>query len=155
MKHVTIQFRKYHVTSPWISRQRSFLVPCRYRDSEIMEPKNCLPRTSSALPIKLHLLKDFPCPYSQEIEQFIWLELQLYVKLIKTFFCITQPPCCIDPKLHLIVCAMQSGTDLRGLFSIQSHFDTNGSLSIHIWSQFDTNWNQFDTNWGRFVAKVN
>ena len=81
MKHVTIQFRKYHVTSPWISRQRSFLVPCRYRDSEIMEPKNCLPRTSSALPIKLHFQKDFPCPNSQEIEQFIWLQLQWNILL--------------------------------------------------------------------------
>ena len=85
MKHFTIQFRKYHVTSPRISRQWSFLVPCHYRDSEIMEPKNRLPRTSSALAIKLYLLKDFTCPNSQEVEQFIWLELQLYVKLKRSF----------------------------------------------------------------------
>ena len=30
-------------------------------------------------------------------------------------------------KIVRIICAMQSGTDLRGLLSIQSHFDTNGS----------------------------
>ena len=93
MKHITIQFRKYHVTSPRISQQRSFLVPCRYRDSEIMEPKNRLPRTSSALPIKLHLLKDFPCPNSPEVEQFIWLELQLYVKLKRSF---------VSPSCHVV-----------------------------------------------------
>ena len=49
----------------------------------------------------------------------------------KTFFHVTcpGPPCCIDPKVHRIVCAMQSGTDLRGLHlfyvSIQNRLDTN------------------------------
>ena len=45
--------------SPRISQWRSFPVPCRYRDSEMMELKNCLPWTSSALPIKSHLIKVF------------------------------------------------------------------------------------------------
>ena len=30
-------------------------------------------------------------------------------------FRVSRPPCCIEPKVHRIVCAMQSGTDLRGL----------------------------------------
>ena len=56
------------MSSPRISREQSFLVPCRYRDLEITEPKNRLPRTSSALPIKIYLLKVFPCFNSQEVE---------------------------------------------------------------------------------------
>ena len=55
-------------SSPRISWKRSFPGPCRYRDSEITEPKNRSPRTSSALPIKIDLLKVIPCANSQEVE---------------------------------------------------------------------------------------
>ena len=39
--------------------------------AEIMEPKNRSPRTSSALPIKINLLKVFPCSNSQEVQKFL------------------------------------------------------------------------------------
>ena len=61
--HVVFRNRKINGSSseasPRIWQWRSFLVPCRYRDSEIMELKNCLPWTSSALPMKIHLIKVF------------------------------------------------------------------------------------------------
>ena len=44
------------------------------------KPKNRSPRTSSALLIKIHLIKVFPCSNSQELEWFLWLALQLYMK---------------------------------------------------------------------------
>ena len=58
------------LTSPRISWYRSFLVACCYRDSEIKELKSRWPWTSSALPIKIHLIKVFPCSNSQELNNF-------------------------------------------------------------------------------------
>lgn len=46
------------------SKAQDFMVmivsgTCHYRDSEITEPKNLLPRTSLALLIKIHLIEVF------------------------------------------------------------------------------------------------
>jgi hypothetical protein len=39
--------------------------------------------------------------------------LEIYVKLKAALFHVTRLPYCIHPKVHCMVCAMQSGTDLR------------------------------------------
>ena len=66
----------------------------------------------------------------------------------KTFFSVTCPPCCINPKViasHVQCC-------LGRTWEVYSCFDTKSfrlkwkSISIYILSRFDMNWNQFDTN---------
>ena len=86
-------------------------------------------------PISHTWLKNVSCCHQSDSLKKIWLLFRVISLTsipityeIKTFFRVTRPPCCINPKLHHIACAMQSGTDLRGLRLFHYNVvDTNGS----------------------------